>query len=376
MYSPLAHATLSLFLIAVLALAGCDDGAVNASDVTLTGTVTNTAGQPVSGVTVALSSGGTTSTDANGRYTLETHSGNHTLSVTGQGYTPHAENIRLDGNARQETRDAVIHGPNQVSGEVVSVQDGQDISSATAFFYRGGPPSPGQEPELLESVSGYFFNLSEAPDGTFYVCVGAFGFVRECRENVELRGGSVVLEEFELVPLPARDNLIVVVSWGAQPDDLDAHLTGPDGAGDRYHIGARNGRSADGVSFLYGGYSTQEQGLRAFETISISTLRDGMYRYSVMNWTDRDADPLTAAASIAGSPTRVRVYDSTGLIKEYHAPQGGIGNTWRVFELNGGTLTFSDNGGASLGYFIAVDQNDPIFLTGGGDGPDTRGATR
>ena len=101
-----------------------------------------------------------------------------------------------------------------------------------------------------------------------------------------------------------------------------------------------------------------------------------MYRYSVMNWTDRDADPFSAAASIAGSPTRVRVYDNTGLIKEYHAPQRGIGNTWRVFELtvSGGTRTFNDNGGASLGYFIAVDQNDPVFLTG--DAPDEASAAR
>lgn len=368
----------ALLLTAALALAGCDPTAPDSSNVwTITGTILNTTNQGVPNATVRLGDQQAT-TDAEGRYSLNNvRGGTYTLTISGNGYITYTEEIPIDND---RSVDRTLLGPNRVRWEVVSTGDGQAIALAAAKFYRGGgAPDPGEQPELtrINSGGGSSFNITDAPDGTFYVCVEAEDFLDECRANVALVGGSVDLGEFQLVEELFDGQFMAVVSWGAQPDDLDAHLTGPDGAGGRYHIGARNAyNTADAsASCVYCGYSTQD-GRRAFETIFFAPRRDGMYRYSVMNWTDRDADPFSAAASIAGSPTRVRVYDNTGLIKEYHAPQRGIGNTWRVFELtvSGGTRTFNDNGGASLGYFIAVDQNDPVFLTG--DAPDEASAAR
>jgi hypothetical protein len=162
----------------------------------------------------------------------------------------------------------------------------------------------------------------------------------------------------------------VVLTWGVTPSDLDSHLTGPDGSGGRFHVYY--------VTRTFAGHNLDTDDTSSFGP-ETTTIRpdgvDGVYRYSVFNYSDQDN---TGSTGIAQSPTTVRVLDRNGLVRTFVAPGATPGNTWRVFEMtvNGSNVTFNPNSSqAGLGYFQALDSGDTdVFLTGGGEAPVAKAA--
>jgi len=145
-----------------------------------------------------------------------------------------------------------------------------------------------------------------------------------------------------------------VLEWGETPPDLDAHLTGPDGSGDRFHVTYFR-KEPSGVDVRLEEDVSDGVGP---ETVTVTDIEDGIYRYSVHNFSDRSRDGASGIASSA----EVTAYGSDGQIASYEPPPVGSdgGNTWRVFEIiaTDGELTFSDDGGESLRYFQAGGSQD------------------
>jgi hypothetical protein len=359
MTPPLRHFAL-LAALPFLALVGCDE--VDPSlDATITGTIRNTTGQSVAGAVVDFA-GTRATTAADGTYSLTVSQGVKALAISAPGYTTYTETITIDGD---RAVDRELHGPNQVHGQVVNSQDGQGVAGATVTFSRNG------HAELVRTTDATgFFNIADAPDGTFDLRITRQGFADYTQTGVNITGGSFALDPIALAELPPPGTVRIVVSWGAYPEDLDAHLTGPDGAGNRFHLYYSN-RNTGGATLDHDDVTSYGP-----ETVTINTTHDGTYRYSIHNYSNQSE---SGAAEIAASPTRVQVYGDTGLVRSYTAPAGGQGNTWRVFEMiaSGGTATLSDNGGASLGYFTASGSGDTgVFLTGGSDAPGSKGIGR
>ena len=121
----------------------------------------------------------------------------------------------------------------------------------------------------------------------------------------------------------------VGLTWNEQPSDLDSHLTGPDGWGGRFHVyySYRGGRA-------YALLDHDDIDSYGPETITIVNRVDGVYRYSVHDFTNRDSTYSTALAS---SGARVRIYTSAGQIADFAVPYGE-GNLWTVFEMDGATI--------------------------------------
>jgi hypothetical protein len=336
----------------LLAFLACD--MADPGGTTVQGTIRNTTGQPVAGAVVDFD-GTLTTTASNGTYSVSVSNREYALRITAPGYTAYTETIEIDGD---RTVDRELHGPNQVNGQVVNSQDGLGLAGAAISFSRNGVV------ELVETtdVTG-FFNITDAPDGTFDLSITRTGFVEYRQTGVNITGGSFSLDPIALAETPAQGTVRIVVTWGDSPSDLDAHLTGPDGAGNRFHLYYSN-RNTGGATLDHDDTSSNGP-----ETVTIAMPHDGTYRYSIHNYSNQSE---SGAAEIAASPTRVQVYGDAGLVRSYTAPAGGQGNTWRVFELvsSGGTATLSDNGGASLGYFTASGSSDTgVFLTGGGGPP-------
>ena len=131
-----------------------------------------------------------------------------------------------------------------------------------------------------------------------------------------------------------------MLSWKSNVD-LDAHLTGPDNASGRFHVYHRQKRfHYDNNSYTSSGSSsdnvTQDTdsvyGSDGPETITVSAVRSGTYRYYVHNFDN------------AGRPNSMRLYKSKASVKVYHSSlSGGLtkfkapnkpGDLWTVFEFN------------------------------------------
>ncbi len=119
----------------------------------------------------------------------------------------------------------------------------------------------------------------------------------------------------------------IVLTWGAFPGDLDAHLTGPTPDGKTFHLWWQNKVLVGGRNFLdrddTNGYGP--------ETMTIYVPADGVYRYAVHNFTQRHASSSTG---LPGSQARVDVY-ANGKLEDSFRPDPSLkGTVWHVFDIN------------------------------------------
>ncbi len=245
---------------------------------------------------------------------------------------------------------ADLDGPATVTGTVLDSQRGEPLAGATVTFARGQA-----ERSAVTDAAGTF-RFDGLAGGAFTVTVRAEGYLAVTLEGVEVTaGGLSTFTPFVAVAVPPAGAYRILLSWGAAPLDLDAHLTGPDRNSGRFHVyfGNRAFGSAASLDLdATGGFGP--------ETVTLFPGADGSHRYSVYNYSDPSPGGAEGIAGEGGVPARVQVYTDAGLVREYRAPAAAPGNTWRVFELNvsGGTATFTDlnqyvdaNGSGDLGVF-------------------------
>lgn len=126
---------------------------------------------------------------------------------------------------------------------------------------------------------------------------------------------------------PKFDKIRVVLTWGASPRDLDAHLAGPDPSGGRFHISYRNKREIGGKNFLdrddTSGYGP--------ETITIYKPAQGVYYYAVYDYTNRNAGD---SKSLSYSNATVSVYKDNALAAQFKPGPQENANYWVVFKIN------------------------------------------
>ncbi len=143
-----------------------------------------------------------------------------------------------------------------------------------------------------------------------------------------------------IITTPSSGSLVIVLSWKSNVD-LDGHLTGPDNASGKFHVYFDQPRfHYDNNSYTTSGASSDnvtqdtdsEYGYEGPETISVSAVRSGTYRYYVHNFDN------------AGSPNSMRLYKSKASVKVYHSSlSGGLtkfkapnmpGDLWTVFDFD------------------------------------------
>ncbi|MBN1948211.1 MAG: hypothetical protein JW784_00545 [Candidatus Cloacimonetes bacterium] len=118
----------------------------------------------------------------------------------------------------------------------------------------------------------------------------------------------------------------IVLTWGSNPPDLDAHLSGPHPRGGNFHIWYRNRILIDGTDFLdrddLNGYGP--------ETITIYKPAQGEYLYSVHDYSNK---LLKKSKQLSRSNALVQVFGENRLLASFPVPANQTGNCWRVFRI-------------------------------------------
>jgi hypothetical protein len=211
---------------------------------------------------------------------------------------------------------------------VIDSQTGQGLSGANVNFTVDNNPANSSNAELsVTSASDGSFSIQNGPTGSFYCIIICTGYFDRISNRLTFDIGYNEVEQQTVVSRPAAGSVRIILTWGAYPYDLDSHLTGPSSTGGRFHVYFYDKAPDSGVDLDVDDVSSYGP-----ETITISTLRNGLYRYSVHNYLDQSTN---GGNEIASSPAIVEVYSYQGLLAKYQAPQfSGYGNAWRVFEIN------------------------------------------
>jgi hypothetical protein len=311
----------------------------------LSGDIKNLSERVVGEGTVNLLSGTTVSYSATistaGKYSITgIAEGSYTLSVVSPGYVEFEEAVSISSD---QTKNATLVGGTIASGVIIDSQTGSGLANAQIALTFTGAKSAGgitvdttlANADFVFFTDAYgYFNFEGLAFGYFIMVIRADGFTTRVIENIQVFEGYFDFPQVILVQTVSEGSLRMILTWGENPYDLDSHLTGPMADGNRFHM-YYSDPVPDGGDVNLDVDDTYSYGP---ETTTIETFHEGLYRFSIFNFSDQSSD---GGSGIYTSPTRVEVYDYSGLVSSFTAPafSAGTGNTWRVLEINvsGGT---------------------------------------
>ncbi len=296
----------------------------------------------------------TTTTDSDGNYVFdEVEEGDYTIEINATGYTESDNSVSLTGAIDE---DYTLYGEADVIGQIINSQTGNGLANATVSFSFDESATSSDDADLIVETDEYgYYTIDDSPIGVFTCVIEAVGFFPMVIEGVEFSSGSNDMDDFTAVEKLEEGELRIVLTWGVSPSDLDTHITGPTNSSERFHVYYGN-KAYESAVFL----DTDDTESYGPETVTIKSFSAGMYRYSVLNYSNSTS---TGGQGIADSPAKVSIYDYTGVIKTIDAPAfSGNGNTWRVFEINVSGTTAQI---VTINSYINVTIDDDFKSVGG-----------
>ncbi len=159
---------------------------------TISGTVTDAgSAAPIAGATVSYSGGGTT-TDGSGHYTLAgVAEGSYTLTASASGYQSQSHPVTVGPGATATQNFALTQPYGAIAGTVTDAGTGSAIAGATVS-YSGG--------SATTNASGQY-TLANVPPGTYTISAAASGYSGQSR-SVAVAAGATASAGFALWRAP------------------------------------------------------------------------------------------------------------------------------------------------------------------------------
>lgn len=186
------------------------------------------------------------------------------------------------------------------------------------------------------SVNFPFPSVPEDEEVTRHAKFKKKGYVTS-KIPIVFRLGTIFQYHYSISPALPPGKLRIVLDWGLNPPDLDAHLV-KEGS---YHISYRDMRKAEDEAVLDRD-DTDGQGP---ETITIEKLSPrANYAFFVHDYTHRNQ---ASSQGLSASQGRVMVFGDNGIIKSFEVPKGTSGNYWTVFFIRDGQFIPASSIGSS-----------------------------
>ena len=170
--------------------------------------------------------------------------------------------------------------------------------------------------------------IDPQPDKTYALHFSKEGFI-PATYPFEIVAGTIFYNRFSVCPVIDFGALRVVLEWGKNPADLDAHLV-KEG---EYHISYQNMHiSKDGTAKL------DRDDRKGFgpETITVKAVDNAAaYTFYIKNFSDANS---TGSKALSKSKASVRVYGNNQLLKSYIITPDQKGTTWMVFTITNGKI--------------------------------------
>jgi len=331
--------------------------------------VAKSSNSALSGVSVSYAKSGTTIvnaiTDSSGDFSQTLLLGTYTLSYSKSGYldeiqsaTLAKDNQTLVVSTMRMLSDSCTSGT--ISGTIKDAVNNNPVTGVSLSFRRGVNVTSGTIVNTDNTSNTGTYSLSSMSAGWYTVETSKSGYITSTL-NVYACGDNSgeIMQDTSISTTLATGAMRIVLTWKTATDDLDSHLTGPDnlsGQGhsnavnEQFHIyqdnstifyyainnfhssdyplcsGCSASQKSDNVTLdldnYYGIGTCDECGP---ETITISAVRSGTYRYYVHNYQERGTNNL----KLADSDASVKVYYND-TVTTYNVPNSA-GDLWTVF---------------------------------------------
>lgn len=203
-------------------------------------------------------------------------------------------------------------GNGNVSGLVKNAVNAQPIAGASVCVL--------DTTQCATTNASGQYSLTNIQAGLRTLRATANGFV-SLEQTVMVVSGQTATANFDLSPSLTQGEIRIVLSWGENPEDLDSHLWLP--TSNQYHVYWWD--EGDCSAFPFACLDVDDVTSYGPETITIKQRYPGTYVYGVYHY--------TGSGTLATSGAHVRVYGSSGLLRDFAVPSGS-GLWWHVFNLD------------------------------------------
>lgn len=313
------------------------------------GHVSDSSGNALPGVTVTAAgsdpSGGltpeytTVSTSSSGDYSLQLRPGLYpTIRFVKAGYESETlldTVVQADiSTTAPSIRMSPIGALGNFGGTIVNAVNGQPVPVATIKFRKGVSAYTTGIMKVVTTTSAGVYLASDLEPGYYTGEMSAAGYNTGYLTALCLSGATNGNQNGVLSPVLDESEIRIVLTWGATPSDLDSHLTGPieGSTTSRFHVYAY---VLGSLTFSpWAALDHDDRYSYGPETITIVRKFPGVYRYSVHDFSNRNA---TSSTILGNSGAHVDVYRGSSLWQSFNVPNAA-GTLWTVFEYSGGAI--------------------------------------
>lgn len=225
------------------------------------------------------------------------------------------------------------------NGTITDATTGEAVDGVNIAFRRSWNNKTGVVIQTTSTNENGYYEISYNP-GFYTMEYSKDGYITGYK-NIII--GIVDFEAQNAVispEMPDDGNFRIVLSWSSIPKDLDSHLTGPTVDGGRFHLYYKyantSNRNSNSDYYQLDLDNTDIISRPDIpETTTIITQLDGVYRYSVHDYTNKGQ---ANSEALSQSNATVNVYKGSALVATYHVPPNVKGSIWTVFELSGNEI--------------------------------------
>lgn len=270
-----------------------------------------------------------------GSYTASLMSGTYKVCVTADGYIGFTSYIAITANETTYTETfLMVEGDEQESGTatgtVFNALTGTGIESVTVIARTGwNNTSEGSQLNLaLQTDASGKYSIT-LPLGNYTLELTKDGYISSYI-NIIVQSGTTADQNGTMSPVITGDSFRIVLSWGANPSDLDSHVEGMRTNGTWFHVYYADQYAYDGDVRVCD-LDVDDTTSYGPETITLNTTTEEPYYYYVHKYAGNGTLPTSEA--------KVRVYQGEALIAEYNVPTDlEAARYWNVFAIVNGQI--------------------------------------
>ena len=344
----------------------------------LYGKVTDYTGNtPINGATVTATRGSKTysgTTDTDGDYTLTLDLGSYPVTVSATGYVPFTATKRLSEASKDVMLNAALvrTGTGTISGDIINAESNDrttgGIPGVTLEVRKGWDTEEGTVLQTVKTDANGHYTLT-IDAGYYTITKSKAGYLTSTFNVTVAPSGNRQQNSYMTRTDVFVDNgQRIVLSWGANPADLDAHLVGSLSDRSNIHVfyAGREGKNAAGATVAT--LDVDNRDGNGHETITLKSFDpQGTYDFIVRwrggegSWAESnavvelyaDGDRFEFRPEARTEHVVVSRYGSVESVDGVANPSEGYTTYWHVFSIDQGRLietgTLHKHGATEIG---------------------------
>ena len=272
-----------------------------------------------------------------GSFDLYYLQGDYTLKIEVGGCASIIDNVTITNKKTTSVEYELVDGAGAtvlLHGDVNDAVTGYDVEKYTLEFHNGFDNADNMfftEANVFEEGS---FNVS-LTEGYYTAVIKADGYIKYT-ENITVKNGMMG-KSFSIMPDWPEGAFHVVLTWGAYPEDLDAHVKGLLKNGKVFHVYYNNAIAKEGSKYICELDKDCKEGFGP-ETITFTDTSTNTFYYYVNKY--------TASGIFDMANANISVYKGGHLVASYKYPKslagqstpGSVNTYWNVFAIKGDNL--------------------------------------